>query len=1166
MRQPKTLDAFLSIAPRYRRSTNVETDFGRAESLDGYVLSALALECTQRIVSALASPSGARAWSIVGPYGSGKSSFLTYLTSLLSSGPNAGVALRMLQQREASSYKAIASRKKDIGGPLFPVIVTGEGIPIGRAILRALDRAAERFWCGPGQRPMVAKDIKQALGEAETGESVPDSQIVDLLLGFTQKVFASNQTGAGVLLVIDEAGKLLEWASHHPSEADVYLLQLIAEAAARFEPGRLGVITVLHQGFESYASDLPRRVRMEWTKIEGRFELIPYLESPRHLVGLVANAIQLRDEARSLPLFKHCKKLAGEVERLAGGELMEDLSGCFPLHPATALLLGPLFRLRLGQNERSLFAFLASREPGGFQSFLTQGQGLSEREGLFTLDLLYDYLVRNTGLRIVVDSGDRTWASVEQGLSRLPANAQELDVKIVKAVALMGMVGSQVGLRPDSEGLAVVLDFPPVEVKQALGRLEKASILIFRKFKHAYQVWDGSDLNVGDLVREHRKRVHVAGGLAARLQKAFPPYPVVASRHYHKTGTFRFLESVFVGVTDLWNAPPIGSTGDGDLLYVIPDRADEISDAEQLISRLNLLTAERPRAVAIPADPEALIDAIEEFFATFEALEGTPELASDPVARRELEERRLKAQDQVSGALSRSFGVGRKDNAAKWYEQAKWLEVRGRPSAVASEIFDRAYKKTIKVKNELVNRSDLSTAAAAARRELMVRMITHADQERLGITGHPPELSLYLSVLEATKLHQNLNGKFGLVKPSKGDPFYHAWIHVDEQLNARSGQHVRLSELMDSLAKPPFGMRAGVSPILLFAYLLGNKDQMFLYEDGAFVAEIESDLVHRLLRRPETISLQMVSLRGTTGRVVKAVAEEIFVGVDVSKLPSILPIVRAIVGVVSKLSPYAVQTLRISEDARKVRAAIRSAKDPVRLLYENLPIALGFPSMNGKHEIEDNAFGQFAVKLRAGLKELTAADGKLQDSIEGELAQMLGGGAEEAEFRKEAVRRAKALQGYGELLPMVRRFVDVTSNLDPEDLDSISLWRQGLGTAVTGKPPFHWTDADVTRFSYSIMELVRGFVAAEQLLLQRASHPDQDLQMIRVAVLDSQGREQSGVAVLRKKDEAKIRKFQQQTEQLASKNGINSADLIYAVIAEMLNRLNKESREPEATP
>ena len=74
-------------------------------------------------------------------------------------------------------------------------------------------------------------------------------------------------------------------------------------------------------------------------------------------------------------------------------EMQACLAGCYPLHPLTALVLGPLFR-QLAQNERPLFAFLASIEPFGFQEFL---QRQTVADGAYRLDCLYDYVLASLG-------------------------------------------------------------------------------------------------------------------------------------------------------------------------------------------------------------------------------------------------------------------------------------------------------------------------------------------------------------------------------------------------------------------------------------------------------------------------------------------------------------------------------------------------------------------------------------------------------------------------------------------------------------------------------------------------------------------------------------------------------------------------------------------------
>src|SRR3546814_14059416 len=86
------------------------------------------------------------------------------------------------------------------------------------------------------------------------------------------------------------------------------------------------------------------------------------------------------------------------------------LSKCWPLHPVVAALLGPISRRRFGQNQRSLFGFLNSVEPFGFQSFLAD---TSYGDVRFPVERLWDYLHRSEERRVgkeCVSTGRVRWS------------------------------------------------------------------------------------------------------------------------------------------------------------------------------------------------------------------------------------------------------------------------------------------------------------------------------------------------------------------------------------------------------------------------------------------------------------------------------------------------------------------------------------------------------------------------------------------------------------------------------------------------------------------------------------------------------------------------------------------------------------------------------------
>src|SRR5262249_9025912 len=159
---------------------------------------------------------------------------------------------------------------------------------------------------------------------------------------------------------------------------DVFVLQELAEAATRSKRPFL-FVTILHQALDRYAEHMTAGRRAEWSKVQGRFEDVAFEERTEQILRLLSHAVRHEGGDSDLrALRKQAKAYAQEAVGLGlrcgsmlPDEMQECFASCYPLHPLTAFILGPLFR-QLAQNERSLFAFLASSEPFGFQEYLRE--------------------------------------------------------------------------------------------------------------------------------------------------------------------------------------------------------------------------------------------------------------------------------------------------------------------------------------------------------------------------------------------------------------------------------------------------------------------------------------------------------------------------------------------------------------------------------------------------------------------------------------------------------------------------------------------------------------------------------------------------------------------------------------------------------------------------
>jgi len=154
-------------------------------------------------------------------------------------------------------------------------------------------------------------------------------------------------------------------------------------------------------------------MRDEWAKIQGRFIDLVVNTAGEEQIDLISRAIESDHHpvkpgvlASSVAGFAR-RDRAADAARLAS-----MLEACWPLHPVVACLLGPVSRRRFGQNQRSIFGFLNSSEPHGFQDFLGQaGDG-----ELYGTDRLWDYLRINLEPSILASPDGHRWALAAEAL------------------------------------------------------------------------------------------------------------------------------------------------------------------------------------------------------------------------------------------------------------------------------------------------------------------------------------------------------------------------------------------------------------------------------------------------------------------------------------------------------------------------------------------------------------------------------------------------------------------------------------------------------------------------------------------------------------------------------------------------------------------------------
>lgn len=593
----------ITIAPRYARSINIERDSRSASALDGYIVTATAHRTLERITASLSDDLSHRAWTVTGPYGSGKSAFALFLSNLLGFPGIDSVrkARAILKEQHPATHKELFERKhrgrvEKVG--FCSILVGGSAGPLLSAIADACSRD---FWpyFQVGRPPAPLKELDALRQQAEQGEAVDAQELVRLICRLTV-ILQETGRAQGVLLVIDELGKFLEFAAGDAERGDIFVLQLFAEASAGNAGANLLLVTVLHQAFEQYAANLRPNLRAEWAKIQGRFEDVAYQAPPEEFTDLLAAAIQQSGDSAMKRFRANARVQAEEAWKLGLAprglnkqDFLNRMQACAPLHPATVLSLARLCR-KFGQNQRSLFSFLVAREPFGFVEFLEQEVSGSEPP-CYGLSNLYDYITASLGSGLSVGDAAARWAEVQNALDRAK-QCTGAEVTLIKNVGLLGALGGYGDLKASLPVLSFTTSTPAAQISVLKSALVKRSFVVERRYNDTLGLWDGSDIDLEGRLREAARRVADTASIAQRLNDTWRPRPVVAKRHSYVRGTLRYFEVRFADLGSFSKHLAPSSDADGILIYCLPaskEEARELAIRDQRVRKP--LISEPPR-------------------------------------------------------------------------------------------------------------------------------------------------------------------------------------------------------------------------------------------------------------------------------------------------------------------------------------------------------------------------------------------------------------------------------------------------------------------------------------------------------------------------------------------------------------------------------------------
>ena len=1010
---------------RIRLSINLESPDDLTNAADTYHPTAQGIEFVEHLASSALMGGGA--YSLEGPYGIGKSSLAAFALNQLSCQTktfNPKPAPRLFESKENPVGKVLSQ------GGMMTMPITASFASLSLRIASAMKKLADNAIGGRRTRAL-------RMCAAVNPEQASHQQVVALLAECA--VEARKQGRAGVLLVIDEFGRHLDHIASTENDSEFHLLQTIAEMTGHPD-SPLSLVIIQHYGLEHYAAKFSAGRQAEWEKVRGRFRetILDNTETDSaKIIGRMirSQACQNRGDL-SLP-----KSQDDEPMLLRDPAFLSAADECQPLHPMTVALLSRLAR-QLGQQDRTIVGWLTSDYATGFRNALrNSGGGWIYPEALFGHFFCDDLAIPTNPLLA------KRVAAIHNASDRLGDNTGTEARELFETLAILSFCAGR-GFFANKATALVCLP-PGFDFDAHLRTLMNKSLLVHRRHRGGYDVWEGSDYDVSQRINEVSNIFPYSLSTELNLLVG---RSVLAHGHLIKTGNRRMSDLAWLQAGD---KPRAGNGHPRILIWldVVPSGHGTEVDVIGATSA-NALTPHLKEAAAIRR-----------------LLADDTELQDDPVAKREIKLRLDYHKERIT-ALSE----GLLNDNLQWHVGDEQFETMQQALTAA---MNKAYPKAFILHNDLVNRDRVSAPVSAALRILLQAAHDHPEDENFRITKFPAERIIYESFIKQQGLHAlGSDGAWRLnLDGDRLSPELAGAIgRIREYFVGAGGNGAPLAELLVELGNPPYGIKHSPTILLCIFLLLAHRDDHELYEDGKYLPHWGAQTLIRLFKGSGRFSISAAAKVPISKSYLRRYGCTLSGMGPPHNADAPVKIVRDLLVRYSRLSLYARETKKVSGRSQAFRRAIEIAKSPGDMLFRTIPDALGyeeFPTQGVKKE-------EFLRRIKGVLAELEAADWALMKVFEKVLADALDcrtlgeGRVKCMDFAMRVLSGSDMHHDYEEFIASV---------IEGQDADDHKWLGRVIDNGLGIRAPISsWSDAQAAQAEFLLRKALIGLQQAAGLL------------------------------------------------------------------------------------
>lgn len=878
---------------------------------------------------------GIHSFSIIGTYGTGKSSFL----------------LQIEKDLIESKKRSLLKNPKVLHEGQFEILnILGDAKPLSKLLL---------------------SKIQEITGFTE------ENDVLKLLKVYYERLKKQNKF---LLIAIDEFGKNLEYAAKNNPEEELYFMQKLCELV-NVPTRNILLLTTLHQNFSAYSRKLSTEQKNEWTKVKGRFQEVVFAEPIEQLLFLAAEHISSDNKNIIDENFLNIYNLAIERKFVSSDFSFETASKLYPIDTFAAYAVTRAIQ-KYGQNERSLFSFLNARGDHSISDFKPV------KSQTYNLAEVYDYVVNSFYSYLNdVNSDSSGWSAILLSIERVEGNDWEneshmLDaIKIVKSIGLLNLFGNA-GFTMNQNDFVkyaeIALGIPSASA--IIHELIRLKIVRYAEYKKRLILFEGTDINIEDeFVKAGLvipKPINYVDDLRAYFNNRVSP---VKASYYHR-GTPRYFEYMLLDKPV--DIIPNGDV-DGFIQMIFPNKKQikEITDFS--------CNCEHATILVVFNNVNEILEHLHSIRKYKYINEKVIIDNSDRVASKEITQLIEYEKTMLNKTLNDSLYSYQ--NEVTWLYRGKRIPVGNHRdfNQLLSKVCEDVYNKTPIINNELFNKNKISGNISAAKAKYLQALLEHSDKEDLGFESEkfPPEKTIYYSLLKNTGLH--VNGEFA------DHPANHEidtlWNACEDFLHSSIERPRKLSELVKILSSQPYKIKDGVLEFWLPTYLFIKRQDYALYgQNGQYIPNFNIEIFDLMKKHLGEFKIKAYAVDGIKLRIFNQYRKFLKIG-DAQQISckAFIDTIKPFLHFYSKqLNDYARNTKNVSHvETLKFREVLANAKDPEKAFLDDMPEALGYDI----DKLQDNeAVLKYCDAINRAVKELGKCYDQLIDRIEENLIGKLG--------------------------------------------------------------------------------------------------------------------------------------------------------------------------------